>query len=63
MGGLIGLGRPDQIPRAGPAMKPRRPYQETDDWQPAPSYAPVAGQYAQPQPDENADWEAAQYAQ
>jgi lipopolysaccharide export system ATP-binding protein len=44
-------------------MKPRRPYQETDDWQPAPSYAQPAAPYAQPQPDANADWEAAQYAQ
>ena len=35
LGGLIGLGRPDRIPRTGPAMKPRRAYQETDDWQPA----------------------------
>ena len=63
MGGLIGLGRPDRIPRTGPAMKLRRAYQETDDWQPAPSYAQPAAPYAQPQPDENADWEAAQYAQ
>ena len=64
MGGLIGLGRPDRIPRTGPAMKPRRAYQETDDWQPAPSYAqPAAAQVAQPQPDPNADWQAAQYAQ
>jgi lipopolysaccharide export system ATP-binding protein len=63
MGGLIGLGRPDRIPRTGPAMKPRRAYQEIDDWQPAPSYAQPAAQYAQPQPDENADWEAAPYAQ
>jgi len=63
MGGLIGLGRPDRIPRTGPAMRPRRPYQETDDWQPAPSYAQPAAPYAQPQPDENADWQAAQYAQ
>ena len=68
LGGLIGLGRPDRIPRTGPAMKqPRRAYQETDDWQPAPSYAQPAAaqaaQYAQPQPDPNADWQAAQYAQ
>jgi lipopolysaccharide export system ATP-binding protein len=63
LGGLIGLGRPDRIPRTGPAMKPRRAYQETDDWQPAPSYAQPAAPYAQPQPDQNADWQAAQYAQ
>ena len=63
MGGLIGFGHPDRIPRTGPAMKPRRPYQETDDWQPAPSYAQPAAPYVQPQPDENADWQAAQYAQ
>ena len=43
-------------------MKPRRAYQETDDWQPAPSYAQPAVPYAPPQPDENADWQAAQYA-
>jgi len=43
-------------------MKPRRAYQETDDWQPAPSYAqPAAAPYAQPQPDESADRLAAQY--
>ena len=39
MGGLIGLGRPDRIPRSGPPMQTRGRYQETDDWQPAPSYA------------------------
>ena len=39
-------------------MPPRRRYEETDDWQPAPSYA-------QPQQhhDDSADWQAAQYAQ
>jgi lipopolysaccharide export system ATP-binding protein len=63
MGGLIGFGRPDRIPRDGPPMRPRRAYQEVDDWQPAPSYAQHPGQYAQPQPDETADWQAAQYAQ
>ena len=65
MGGLIGLGRPDRIPRTGPAMQQRRRYQETDDWRtaPAPSYAQQPTQYVQPQTDENADWQAAQYAQ
>jgi lipopolysaccharide export system ATP-binding protein len=62
LGGLIGFGRPDRIPRSGPPMRPRRSYQETDDWQPAPSYAQHPGQHA-PQPDENADWQAAQYTQ
>jgi len=61
LGGMIGLERPDRIPRAGPPMRPRRAYQETDDWQPAPSYAPQPGPYAQPQPyEESADWQAAQ---
>jgi lipopolysaccharide export system ATP-binding protein len=61
LGGMIGLERPDRIPRAGPPMRPRRAYQETDDWQPAPSYAPQPGPYAPPQPyDESADWQAAQ---
>ena len=33
-------------------MRPRRSYQETDDWQPAPSYRAAARcRYAQPQPD------------
>ena len=59
MGGLIGFGRPDRIPRDGPPMRPRRAYQEVDDWRPAPSYAQHPGQYAQPQPDETADWQAA----
>jgi lipopolysaccharide export system ATP-binding protein len=61
MGGLIGLGRPDKIPRAGPAMPRRRRYEDTDDWPAAPSYAPQPDPYAQPQPEEN--WQAAQYAQ
>jgi lipopolysaccharide export system ATP-binding protein len=61
LGGLIGLGRPDRIPRSGPPMR-RRSYQETDDWQPAPSYAQNPGQHA-PLPDEQTDWQAAQYAQ
>jgi len=43
--------------------QPRRTYQETDDWQPAPSYAQPGVQYAQPEPDDNVDWQAAQYAQ
>jgi lipopolysaccharide export system ATP-binding protein len=61
MGGLIGLGRPEKAPRAKPALPPRRRYEETDDWQAAPSYAQHPEQYAPPQPDEN--WQAAQYAQ
>jgi lipopolysaccharide export system ATP-binding protein len=62
MGGLIGLGRPDKIPRSEPPMPPRRRrYEETDDWQPAPSYAQPAVPYAAPQPEEN--WQTAQYAQ
>jgi lipopolysaccharide export system ATP-binding protein len=60
LGGMIGLGRPDRIPRTGPPMKPRRAYQETDDWQPAPSYAQQPGHRPQPQPDER---QVAQYAQ
>jgi lipopolysaccharide export system ATP-binding protein len=63
MGGLIGLGRPDRIPRTGPVMKPRRAYEETDDWPPAPSYAQPAAPYVPPPPEEDADWQAAQYAQ
>jgi len=42
MGGLIGLGRPDRIPRSGPPMGRRRD-QDSDDWQAA-QYA----QYAEP---------------
>jgi lipopolysaccharide export system ATP-binding protein len=61
MGGLIGIGRPDRIPRAGPPMQPRRSYRETDDWEAAPSYVQHPAQYAQPDP--NADWQAAQHAQ
>jgi lipopolysaccharide export system ATP-binding protein len=59
LGGMIGLGRPDRIPRSGPSMQPRRRYEEADDWQPAPSYAQGSG-HAQPA---DADWQAAQYAQ
>jgi lipopolysaccharide export system ATP-binding protein len=62
LGGLIGLGRADRIPRAGPPMRPRRSYQETNDWEPAPSYAPQSGQYAPAQPQDDADWQEAQYA-
>jgi len=62
LGGLIGLGRPDRIPRTGPSMQPRRSYQETDDWQPAPSYAQHPGTYAPPEPNDSADWQSAQYA-
>jgi lipopolysaccharide export system ATP-binding protein len=62
LGGLIGLGRADRIPRAGPSMQPRRSYQETDDWQPAPSYAQHPGPYAPPQADDPADWQTTQYA-
>jgi lipopolysaccharide export system ATP-binding protein len=58
MGGLIGWGRPDRIPRAGPPMQPRRAYAETDDWTPAPSYAQPQQPY-----DSSADWQASQYAQ
>jgi lipopolysaccharide export system ATP-binding protein len=61
MGGLIGWGRPDRIPRSGPPM-PRRSYEDTDNGlQTAPSYVSHPVQYAQPQSDEN--WQAAQYAQ
>lgn len=61
LGGLIGIGRPDRIPQSGPSMKqPRRRYEETGDWQSAPSYAPGAGHHA---PQNSADWQAAQYAQ
>ena len=49
MGGLIGLGRADRIPRSGPRMQTRGRYQETDDWQAAPSYAQPAVPYARPQ--------------
>ncbi|MEI8152165.1 MAG: hypothetical protein WCG92_11260, partial [Hyphomicrobiales bacterium] len=34
LGGMIGFGRPDRIPRTGPAMQPRRQHQEPDDWEP-----------------------------
>ncbi len=61
MGGLIGLSRPDRMPRAGPAMQQRRRYEEAADWQPASSYAQQPGTYAQP--DTDADWQAAHYAQ
>jgi lipopolysaccharide export system ATP-binding protein len=50
MGGMIGLGRTDRIPRSGPPMQTRGRYQETDDWQPAPSYAQPGVPYAQQQP-------------
>jgi lipopolysaccharide export system ATP-binding protein len=62
LGGLIGLGRADRIPRDGPPMRPRRSYEETDDWQPAPSYAQHPGENASPQTDDDANWQAAQYA-
>jgi len=62
LGGLINLGRPDRIPRAGPPMRPRRAYQEPDDWQPAPSYAQHPGHHAPPQLDDTPDWQAAPYA-
>jgi lipopolysaccharide export system ATP-binding protein len=62
LGGWIGLGRSDQIPRAGPPMRPRRSYAETDDWQPAPSYAPQPAQYAPPQSaDADAGWPQPRY--
>ena len=61
MGGLIGLGRPDRIPRSGPRMQTRGRYQETDDWQAAPSYAQPAGQHPPQQHyDQSAEWQAAQ---
>ena len=48
MGGLIGLGRPDRIPRAGPQMQPRQRYQDPDNWQAAQDYAQDPAQaYAQ----------------
>jgi lipopolysaccharide export system ATP-binding protein len=48
LGGMIGLARPDRIPRDGPPMQRRRGYEEPDDWQPAPSYGQNSGgQYAQ----------------
>ena len=43
-------------------MQPRRSYQETDDWQPAPSYAPHPGPVRAAAADDHADWQAAQYA-
>ena len=54
---------PNPARRAGDEAAPG--LQETDDWQPAPSYAqpPWPAPYAQPQPDQDADWQAAQYAQ
>ena len=55
MGGLIGLGRPDRIPRAGPQMQTRGRYQDPDDWQAAQAYAQPQQHY-----DENADRQAAQ---
>ena len=63
LGGMIGFGRPDRIPRTGPAMQPRRQHQEPDDWEPAPSHAQHPGAYETSRPDDNADWQAAQYAQ
>jgi lipopolysaccharide export system ATP-binding protein len=60
MGGLIGLGRPSKNPPAPPPL-PRRRYEETDDWQPAPSYVQHPVQYVQPQPDEQ--WQEPQYQQ
>jgi lipopolysaccharide export system ATP-binding protein len=48
MGGLIGAGRSDHIPRSGPAMQPRQRYQESDDWQAAQAYADPAQAYADP---------------
>jgi lipopolysaccharide export system ATP-binding protein len=47
LGDMIGLGRPDRIPRKGPPLQ-RRAYEETDDWQPVPSYAPDPGHFAPP---------------
>ena len=46
-------------------MPPLRRYEETDDWQPAPSYAQPTGSYTQPPQhlDDSAGWQAAQYAQ
>jgi lipopolysaccharide export system ATP-binding protein len=61
LGGWIGLGRSDQIPRIGPLMRPHRSYAETDDWQPAPSYAPQPAQVASPQPGRGAGWQEARY--
>jgi lipopolysaccharide export system ATP-binding protein len=49
MGGLIGLGRPDRIPRSGPPMPPRRSYQDTEDWQ-----AAQYEQYAEPRTQQRA---------
>jgi lipopolysaccharide export system ATP-binding protein len=63
LGGLISLGRPDRIPRAGPPMRQRRAYQEAGDLQPASSYAQHPGHSAPPQPDSTADWQATPYTQ
>src|SRR6187551_3672835 len=60
LGGWIGLGRADRIPRTGPSMRPRQNRDEASDWQPAPSYAQHPGSPALP-PDD--DWQTAQYAQ
>ena len=61
LGGWIGLGRSDQIPRVGPPMRPRRKYEETDDWEPPPSYAQEPAQYAPTQSDADAGWPEAQH--
>jgi lipopolysaccharide export system ATP-binding protein len=61
MGGLIGLGRPDRIPRAGPRMQ-SHPRQQNDDWQAAQAYTQHAEPRARPAPGpaEVADWHARQ---
>ena len=53
MGGLIGLGRPDRIPRAGPQMQTRGRYQDPDE---------AAQGYAQ-QPQQHYDESAQAYTQ
>jgi lipopolysaccharide export system ATP-binding protein len=65
MGGMIGLGssdlgRSERMPRSGPHMQPARRQQDSDGWQPAPSYTQPAGSYASPRYDDSAGWQAQQ---
>ncbi len=64
LGGLIGLGRPDRIPRAGPPMRRRRRYRgnrrsgsRRRHTRSSPSHTRSRNLT------QNADWQAAQYAQ